>query len=95
MQSLEQRRDKADLVQEYKIVHGIDNVDKGQWFEIQDGEGVTRGKQGRMKLKLKRSRLELRSNFFSQRVIPMWNNLPEELRVCQSLKMFKNALQAL
>jgi len=93
--SLEQRRNEADLIQVYKIIHGFDNVDKGQWFEILDGEGVTRAQQGRLKLKQNRSRLDLRTNFFSQRVVPLWNNLPEELRTCQSLKSFKNALRAL
>jgi len=94
IQSLEQRRDQADLVQVYKIVHGIDNVDKGQWFEILDGEGVTRGQQGRLKLKQKRSRLDLRSNFFSQRVIPMWNNLPEELSVKVTVRPWEQLLQS-
>jgi len=93
--TLEQRRNEADLIQAYKIIHGLDNVDKGQWFKILDGEGVTRAQQGRLKLRQHRSRLDLRANFFSQRVIPLWNNLPEELRTCRGLQRFKNALRAL
>jgi len=95
MPTLEQRRDHADLIQVYKILHRIDNVEKEQWFEIQEGERITRGQQGKLKLKSQRARLDLRNNFFSHRVVSKWNNLPEEMRDCASIKMFKNALRAL
>ena len=43
-----------------------------------------------MKLKKKRSRLELRSKFFSNRVINAWNNLAEDIVVAETTNAFKN-----
>ena len=36
-----------------------------------------------------RSRLEIRSNFFSQRVENMWNSLPGDLKNSRNPKVFK------
>ncbi len=33
LHSLEYRRDKADMVQVFKMLKGIDNVDYSNWFE--------------------------------------------------------------
>ena len=41
-----------------------------------------------------RSRLELRDNFFSQRVVNLWNSLPGEYKNAKNPKMFKNIYQA-
>ena len=38
--SLVKRRLKGDLIETYKIIHGIENVDKGVFFKMRDG--VTR-----------------------------------------------------
>jgi len=65
--SLEQRRNQADLVQTYKILHKVDNVDSGQWFEIFEDNRVTRGQQGKFKLIAGGTRLELRRNFYSHK----------------------------
>jgi len=93
--TLEQRRNQADLVQTYKILHNVDKVDRRQWFEIYEDNRVTRGQQGKFKIKAGRPRLDLRRYFYSQRVIQPWNNLPDDLRDCPSVKMFKTALWAL
>ena len=36
-----------------------------------------------------RSRLEIRSNFFRQKVVNMWNSLPGDLKNSRNLKVFK------
>jgi len=90
---LERRREQADMIQAYKVLHGGNDVDHRQWFELYGENQITRGQQGEYKLKTQRSRLELRGNFFSQRVVPKWNDLPEELRNCPNLEMFKTSIR--
>ena len=36
--------------------------------------------------------LEIRKNFWSQRVTDQWNNLPDEVKAAESLNYFKNGL---
>jgi len=91
--TLERRREQADMIQAYKVLHGVDDVDHRQWFELYSENQITRGQRGEYKLKTQRSRLELRGNFFSQRVVPKWNELPEELRTCTNIKMFKTSVR--
>ena len=38
------------------------------------------------------ARLELRRNFFSQRVAEKWNSLPGETKEARTVKEFKNCL---
>ena len=35
--SLERQRLRGDLIETYKIIHGIENVDKGVFFKMRDG----------------------------------------------------------
>jgi len=44
------------------------------------------------KLHNSRSRLELRRNFFSQRVVPYWNKLQETVVTTVTVNTFKNRL---
>jgi len=43
-------------------------------------------------LEIKRSRLELHRNFYSQRVIHHWNSLPEHVVMADTVNTFKNRL---
>jgi len=52
------------------------------------GESKTRGH--RYKLAKKRSRLDIRKHFFSQRIVNQWNNLPEAVVEASSVNSFKN-----
>ena len=45
-----------------------------------------------MKLFRSRSRLEVRKNFFTQRVITAWNGLPEDVVCKNTVNGFKTAL---
>jgi len=65
--TLQQRRLRGDLIETYKIVTGKERIETKNFFTFHAGKYNTRGQC--YKLETKRSRLELRRNFFSQRVV--------------------------
>jgi len=75
--TLEVRRKRGDLIECYKILTRKENIDPHQFFHLSDNTNDHRGHS--LKLSLNRSRLDLRKNFFSQRVIRAWNNLPQHV----------------
>ena len=48
-----------------------------------------------LNITVKRSRLELRKNFYSNRVTEKWNSLPAELKNAKSISQFKAGYDAL
>ena len=97
MESLESRRRKLDLVQTYKIVHGVDNVNSSIWFNLitENRHHGTRMTSDGLYLEKQRSRHETRANFFSQRVVGAWNALPPAIRHARSVASFKFQLKNL
>ena len=77
------------MVQTYKIVRDIDIVDKDKLFTIVT-ETRTRGHK--YKLFKRRSRLNIRKNVFSNRVVDTWNNLPSSVVEAPSVNSFKSRL---
>ena len=61
--SLENRRVRGDLIQVFRIVKGFDRVNTEDFFDLDNGGGhALRGHN--LKLKVNRSRLQLRRRFF-------------------------------
>jgi ribonucleases P/MRP protein subunit RPP40 len=87
--TLEKRRVRGDLIQVFKMIKGIDNIDYNKFFEISKSHR-TRGHNCR--LVKNRSKLDVRKYFFSQRVVNSWNKLPQEVVDATSLNSFKNKL---
>jgi len=58
---------------------------------LKDTEAET-GVEHELKLYTRRRRLELRRNFFSQRVVVHWNKLPESVVKAETVNTFKNRL---
>ena len=85
--SLEYRRERADLIEVYKIMHHIDKIDKDKLFAI-PGYTLTRGHQ--LNLAKKQHRLKVRSN--SLRVINTWNALHEHVIMAPTLNRIKSRL---
>ena len=83
--SMEYRRDRADMIQVYKILSGIDKVDKDLFFTMSNNP--TRGHP--LKIFKKRYHLRVRGHFFSNRVVDGWNDLPMEVVTAPSLNAFK------
>jgi hypothetical protein len=87
--SLEKRRERGDLIQVFKLIKGIDNVDYSKFFTLAENSR-TRGHS--YKLLKDRARLDVRGNFFSQRVVNCWNSLPATVVEAKSINSFKNRL---
>jgi ribonuclease P/MRP protein subunit RPP40 len=85
--TLEDRRVRGDMIEVYKILRGVSRVNRGIWFQW-SANSRTRGH--RFKLAKSRSRLDIRKNFFSQRVVNIWNKLPEAVVEADSVNSFKN-----
>ena len=100
MVTLEERRRRGDLIQVYRIMNGVDNVDPGIWFSMAEGrDGAMAPRQAGGFMNVQASHwtrgegnLEIRKNFWSQRVAEQWNNLPNEVKAAESLNTFKNGL---
>ena len=80
------------MVQMFKIMHDIDKVDNGKLFQM--SECNTTGCHS-LKLFKKRSGLNVRANYFSQRVVDQWNSLPECVVTAPSPNAFKSRLNKL
>ena len=77
------------MIQVYKILHDIDNVDMNKLF-TKSTYTATRGHS--LKLFKKRSRLNIRANTFSNRVVENWNSLSKDIVHAPSLNSFKTRL---
>ncbi len=84
--------DKGDMILVYKILHGfLEGVQWQNFFQMAD---TSRLRGHPLNLRKDRSRLDLRTFIFSQRVVNMWNDLPAEVVTASSMKAFKNKLEA-
>jgi len=90
--SLEHRRIRADLIEVYKIIHGLSNINFFTFFEY-SGKHRTRGHS--LKLQKHRSRFELRQHFYSKRIIDVWNKLDGNTVTAPTLNCFKRHLETL
>jgi hypothetical protein len=85
--TLEDRRNRGDIIEVFKMIKGFTKVDYREFFQLADNQ-KTRGHK--FKLVKNRSRLEIRRNFFSQRIVNDWNILPKEVVEAESINSFKN-----
>ena len=86
---LEQRRLRCDLIETFKILSGKERIDPAIFFRAATSINL-RGNS--KKLYKQRSRLMLRQNFFSQRVVNYWNSLPNAVVEAETTNSFKNRL---
>ncbi|KAK3884088.1 hypothetical protein Pcinc_011624 [Petrolisthes cinctipes] len=86
LQTLQERRMKSDMIQEFKLMHGYDDVQYTKFFTLN-----TNNLRGHS-LKLAKPdhwRTTLRGNWFAIRVIDKWNALPESVVTAPSIAAFK------
>lgn len=94
LQSLNDRRIRTDLIQVFKILNEVDRVDQKTWFTTmgESAQRMTRLAEYEKNLVGGRSRTEVRRNFFSQRVVSLWNNVPTNIKQQTTLSKFKREL---
>jgi hypothetical protein len=93
--TLEERRHQADMLQTFKIVRGIDKVNSETWFQMAaHAERATRSSDGPLNLRQRHARLEVRRNFFSNRVVESWNQVPSDAKNARNAGMFKRLYRA-
>ena len=86
LKSLFARRLLSDLICVFKIIHGFTSFDKSDFFDF-DVDPRTRGHN--YKLKGLRCRLDIRRCWFSSRIVPLWNSLPQEVVNASTVCYFK------
>ena len=97
--SLLDRRLRGDMIQTYKIVHEIDDVCATDFFTFSNAQHSHATRQAAtiadeivvpsLGLSQGPCKLELRRNFFSQRVVAPWNSLPPGVHLAESVDQFK------
>ena len=92
LQTLSQRRFRADMIETYEILNNLSNVNPEVWFTRSNPNRVsTRSSVPNpdLNLNLPFRRTEIGKNSFSSRAVRGWNNLPSEIKSSTSLAQFK------
>ena len=90
MFSLKRRRVRGDMIEVYKMLNGLDKVDLGRLFVVDQGD---RTRKHSFHLKIRRHvERDLSMHFFTRRVIGYWNRLSETIVSAPSLRVFKARL---
>ena len=84
--SLEMRRLRADFIEVFKMMRGLEGLSFEFFFQI-NIRGNTRGHS--MKLDKHRIARDCRKYFFSQRIINEWNELPEKSVTSKTVNQLK------
>ena len=88
--TLSYRRHRADMIQTFKIVYGLDNMGSSD-FLLYHEDSRTRGHM--KKLRKLHSNTRFQQKEFTQRVINLWNNLPSDVVYSTSVNSFKSNLE--
>ena len=89
--TLEERRKQLDMIQTFKIMSGLSKVERGTWFQkASDGGRTTRLAADPFNIRQRNARLDIRRNFFTNRVVDDWNNIPSSVKCSVTVEGFKN-----
>ena len=91
------RRDRGDPIQFYKIVHGLEEI---EWVNEPrrleyDANNLPSLRRNKLHYYRESKANLVRDNFFINRVIPLWNELPGRVREAPSLDAFKAGVDSL
>ena len=86
LHSLKGRRVRGDLIQAYKIINGVDDIDANTFFSFVNSN--TRNSD--LKIFIQHCRTNKRKFFFSNRVAKNWNALPVHIKSAHNTNSFKN-----
>ena len=79
----------GDMIETYKIMQGMSQVDRGKLFSLLQN---TRTRGHPLKLRAGRVRTDKRKYFFTQRIVSLWNSLPQDVVMASGLDAFKRGL---
>ena len=87
--TLKYRRLRGDMIEVFKILMGIyDKEATRGLFEM--NTNTTRGNS--QKIQKSRTRLDIRKNYFTNRVVDTWNSLPDSVICAKSVKVIEGRL---
>ena len=90
LMTLNQRRERGDMIEVFKILKGHTRIDPSLFWEVREARNGAR-----LVKSLAENGRRQRQSFFSYRVIQKWNLLPVDLKCAPSLDSFKARLDAL
>jgi len=88
--TLEEHRNRADILEVFKMKAGLSDIPLCTFFKL-TSDSRTRGHS--WKIVKRRSSLDIRKYFFSERVVYRWNSLSQEDVDQTTLNGFKKALE--
>lgn len=87
--TLKFRRIRGDMIETYKIITGKYESSVAPVFKFSDVK-ITRGNE--YKLDTARTHYDMRKYYFTNRVVNIWNSLPNDIVKACSVNQFKNKL---
>jgi hypothetical protein len=93
-ETLETRRESQDMIQTFKFINGVGNINIENLFTKMDSRDQIRTRQatGKDNLRTLVARTDIRKNSFAVRVVSRWNNLPDEIKNSRTVQEFKRKL---
>ena len=90
---LKKRRILFDMIQVYKIANKIGNINCSlKFYPDRDVIVPTRNQSDPLNLVKNRPNLDIRKNFFCDRVVDTWNKLPGDIQHSDSVQIFNRSL---
>jgi len=95
METLEKRRENLDMIETYKILNKVDNVDRKKWYTYTSENRLreTRATADSTRLETAKARTELRKTMFGMRTVEKWNGLAPETRQSKTVNQFKRNIK--
>ena len=90
LQTLEHRRIICDLCLCYKLLHGLTDSDLRHGFQFSEYSS-TRGHK--FKLRSAINRIDVTKFFYSNRIINIWNHLPNDIVNSTTYSRFKSLIE--
>ncbi len=86
--TLEKRRLRGQLIETFKILKGFNNIDFRSLFTLNENATRNHG----WKIQPKRFRTRVCGDFMTYRICNVWNNLPQNVVLSQTVDTFKRRL---
>lgn len=89
--SLETRRMRGDMIETFKIIKGLEGINREVMFIMRQIRSGNRGHNE--KIFKQHSRLDIRKYSFSRRVVDQWNCLKPETVASETINQFKSKIE--